>query len=96
MSLRKIARAQIRSVAVLIHDNALLDVVGGRGNIEAATRKGTDNGRAKLDDSLVRYPRQMYIPNDREWGASAIARRLNMGVSSTHRMLTGAAWRHVV
>lgn len=68
----------------------------GRGNIEAATRKGTDNGRAKLDDSLVRYLRQMYVPNDREWGASAIARRLNMGVSSTHRMLTGAAWRHVV
>ena len=68
----------------------------GRGNIEAATRKGTDNGRAKLDDSLVRYLRQMYVPNDREWSASAIARRLNMGVSSTHRMLTGAAWRHVV
>ncbi|UVX31490.1 HNH endonuclease [Klebsiella phage VLCpiA1e] len=68
----------------------------GRGNIEAATRKGTDNGRAKLDDSTVRYLRQMYIPNDREWGASAIAKRLSMGVSSTHRMLTGAAWRHVV
>ena len=68
----------------------------GRGNIEAATRKGTDNGRAKLDDSLVRYLRQMYLPNDREWGASAIARRLNMGISSTHRMLTGVAWRHVV
>lgn len=68
----------------------------GRGNIEAATRKGTDNGRAKLDDSTVRYLRQMYIPNDREWGASAIAKRLNMGISSTHRMLTGAAWRHVV
>lgn len=68
----------------------------GRGNIEAATRKGTDNGRAKLDDSLVRYLRQMHILDDREWGASAIAGRLNMGISSTHRMLTGAAWRHVV
>lgn len=67
----------------------------GRGNIEAATRKGTDNGRAKLDEGIVRYLRQMHIPGDRIWGTSAIAKRLGMGTSCTHRMLTGAAWRHV-
>ena len=67
----------------------------GRGNIEAATRKGTDNGRAKLDDGIVRYLRQMHIPVDRDWSTAAIAKRLGMGTSCTHRMLTGAAWRHV-
>lgn len=67
----------------------------GRGNVEAATRKGTDNGRAKLDDGIVRYLRQMHIPGDRDWGTAAIAKRLSMGTSSTYRMLTGKAWRHV-
>ena len=68
----------------------------GRGNNEATALRGTKNGRAKLDDGIVRYLRQMYIPQDREWGASAIAKRLNMGVSSTYRMLVGKSWRHVV
>lgn len=67
----------------------------GRGNMGAAVRKGTDNGRAKLDDDSVRYLRQMHIPGDRVWGTAAIAKRLGMGTSSTNRMLTGKAWRHV-
>lgn len=67
----------------------------GRGNIEAATRVGTDNGRAKLDGDTVRYLRQMHIPKDRVWGVAAIARRLGMGTSSIHRMITGVAWSHV-
>lgn len=67
----------------------------GRGNNKAMALRGTKNGRAKLNDDAVRYLRQMHIPQDREWGASAIAKRLNMGVASTYRMLVGESWRHV-
>lgn len=67
----------------------------GRGNNEATALRGTRNGRVKLSDDDVRYLRQMHIPQDREWGASAIAKRLNMGVSNIHRMLTRESWRHV-
>lgn len=67
----------------------------GRGNNKATALRGTKNGRAKLNDDTVRYLRQMHIPQDREWGASAIAKRLNMGVASTYRMLVGESWLHV-
>ena len=75
--------------------NAAYKHACGRGNVEASRRVGTDNGRARLDAGLVKYLRQMHIPNDRDWGASAISKRLGMGVSCIHRMLTGAAWSHV-
>lgn len=67
----------------------------GRGNNKTTALRGTKNGRAKLNDDTVRYLRQMHIPQDREWGASAISNRLNMGVASTYRMLVGESWRHV-
>lgn len=75
--------------------NAAYKHACGRGNVEAATRKGTDNGRAKLTDDLVKYLRQMYAPHDRDWGCSALSKRLGMGVSCIHRMLTGLSWKHV-
>lgn len=59
------------------------------------SRPGVNNGRAKLDEGIVRYLRQMYIKGDKSWGAYSIAKRLGMGTSSTYRMLEGTAWSHV-
>lgn len=67
-----------------------------RGRLVSKGSPGVANGRAKLNDSLVRYIRQMYIKGDSDWGLSAISRRLGMGVSTLHRIITGQAWQHVV
>lgn len=66
-----------------------------RGRAKQPESLGTLNGRARLDESTVKYLRQMFIKGDKDWGVSAIAKRLGMGTSPIHRMLTGAAWSHV-
>lgn len=66
-----------------------------RGRAKQPESLGTLNGRARLDEGTVKYLRQMFIKGDKDWGVAAIAKRLGMGTSPIHRMLTGAAWSHV-
>lgn len=66
-----------------------------RGRVKQPESLGILNGRARLDEGTVKYLRQMFIKGDKDWGVAAIAKRLGMGTSPIHRMLTGAAWSHV-
>lgn len=66
-----------------------------RGRAKQPESLGTRNGRARLDEGTVKYLRQIFIKGDKDWGVAAIAKRLGMGTSPIHRMLTGAAWSHV-
>ena len=72
-------------------------------NLEWVTRRSNvihqvDNGlhcKVRLCPYTVRYLRTMYLPGDRDWGVSAIARRLGMSKAAIGLMLQGATWRHV-
>lgn len=56
---------------------------------------GSSHGAARLDEAIVRYLRQMCIPDDSEWGYKAVAHRLGLAQSSVARAVRGLTWQHV-
>lgn len=62
-------------------------IAKGRKRIVAP--KGTDNGKAKLNDSLVRYIRQS------SKNAASIARELSLSANCIRGVRTGRTWSHV-
>ena len=58
-------------------------------------KSGVDNYRAKLTREQVIWCRKMYIPRDKEFGSSALAKIFSIARRSMHDIVTGKTYKNV-
>ena len=58
-------------------------------------KDGSDCPNAKLTDEQVKWCRDVYIPSDKEYGASALARKFKMSSSNMSAMIRGKTYKNV-
>ncbi|WPK42048.1 hypothetical protein [Escherichia phage vB-EcoP-XT73] len=56
-------------------------------------RFGEDNPQSKLTLEDVEYCRRVYIPRDKEFGGSALARRFGVSQQVISKVLLNQTWR---
>lgn len=57
--------------------------------------RGEDNVQAKLDNDIVVFIRENYIPRDREFGARALSRKFSVSKETVRNVLLNKTWSHV-
>lgn len=58
-------------------------------------RFGEDNPQAKLTDEIVTYCRSVYIPRNKEFGGSALARKFNISQQVMSKALSHETWNNI-
>ena len=61
----------------------------------SAMKFGEKHHNAKLTEDIVRYIRKVHVPHDKEFGASALARKFDVDVSMVLSAIKGKTWKHV-
>lgn len=56
---------------------------------------GEDTSNAVLSESLVKEIKSTFVKGSRTNGASALARKFNVGITTVHDIVTGKTWRHI-
>ena len=59
-------------------------------------RRGSDHPRAKLTEEQVRYIREVCIPNDLEFGISALARKFDVCIATISEIYHGETYKNVI
>lgn len=57
--------------------------------------KGENHGNHVLTEDAVRYIRKNYIPRDKEFGLTALAKRFGVTTYPVYNVLRGKGWKHV-
>lgn len=57
---------------------------------------GVKNPSVKLNEDEVRFVLKHHVPQSREWGASALAKRFGVSESRIGHIVNGKAWRHLM
>lgn len=58
-------------------------------------KQGEENSQSKLTDEVVLYCRSVYKPRDKEFGASALARRFGVSQQTLSKAITGQTWDNI-
>lgn len=58
-------------------------------------RKCSNNGRAKLTEEQVLFIRNSYIPRDKEFGVTALAKLFNVSKSTISGIINNTYWKNI-
>ena len=57
--------------------------------------KGEESPNAKLTEEDVRYIKSVYIPYDKEYGCTPLAKKFSIADSTISKIIKGTRWGHV-
>lgn len=59
-------------------------------------RRGTESSCSEMTEDEVRYIRENYIPRHREFGAKALAKKFNRGITTIRHIINNDTYKNVI